>query len=177
VGLGQQAHDGVQKLREAFSPQGRDGHDFLEVVKLGVALHERQKLGLLDSIDFVERQDGTRRVFLQQSHSKLVSMAEALGGVDNQHRQVALRERLANEIHHLLVKAGKRPVDSGRVHEHDLRAGPVHNAQNPIAGGLRYGGDDGNLGPNQPIHQGALAGVRPSHDRNESGFNLIRHGS
>ncbi len=114
---------------------------------------------------------------LQQSHGKLVSMAEALGGVDNQHRQVPLRERLANESHHLFVKAGKRPVDSGRVHEHDLRAGPVHDAQNSIAGGLRYGGNDRDLGSNQPIHQGALAGVRPSHDGHESGFSLIRHGS
>src|SRR5262249_10135872 len=52
-----------------------------------------------------------------------------------------------------------------RVEEDHLAALVGQDADQAVAGGLRFVGDDGHLLLEQEVHQGRLAGVRPAGER------------
>ena len=57
----------------------------------------------------------------------------------------------------------ERPVDPRRIDEHDLAAAlHVLDGEDPVAGGLRLVGDDGDLLADDPVQERGLAGVGPA---------------
>ena len=63
-------------------------------------------------------------------------------------------------------------MQARRIDQHQLRLGPIDHAQNPVAGGLRLGGDDGHLAPHQGIDQGGFADIGPADDGHMPGAKL-----
>src|SRR5690606_29249433 len=74
-------------------------------------------------------------------------------------------------IHHAPVHPVHRLVDTGRVDEHDLTGRHVAHTDNPVPGGLRLVGDDGQLLAGESVEQRRLAGVGPAHERDEPGLH------
>ena len=95
---------GFHQLFQTIPRKRGDGDDFFEGVELGVSVHQGQQVGLSNHVNLVQRQDGWGRVLFDQLHGELVSPAESLRGVDDQHRHVAFLERLADERHHAFVQ-------------------------------------------------------------------------
>ena len=60
-------------------------------------------------------------------------------------------------------------MNSGRIHQDNLRASSMDDAQDAVSCRLRFFGNDGNLGADQRIEQRAFPGVRTADDGDKSG--------
>ena len=59
-------------------------------------------------------------------------------------------------------------MHAGRIDKNDLSFRAGYNSLNAIAGGLRFGSDDGDFLADQAIDQRGFSGVRASNNGNES---------
>jgi hypothetical protein len=73
-------------------------------------------------------------------------------------------------VHHHAAQNVFGLVDAGRVYQDDLRVFAIEDALNTIAGGLRFGGDDGDFLADESVDKGGFARVGAAYDRNEARF-------
>ena len=125
---------------------------------------------LIRSILFRIRKTGAFACFTRSMH-EAVALARRLGHVDDQPEHVDLADRVDRGVDHAHVHAVQRAMDARRIEEHDLRVGIVLHAEDARPRRLRLVGDDGELGPDEPVEQRRLAGVGPADERDEAGFH------
>ncbi len=80
-------------------------------------------------------------------------------------------------LHHVvqpLTEQRPRLVQPGGVDQDQLRVGPVHDPPDGVPSGLRLGGGDHDLLPDQRVREGRLARVRAADKTGEAGLEL-RH--
>ena len=145
----------------------------------GVAAHQ---------VDLVERQDGLLVGGLQALDDGLHVLdglavggpALAIGdgdlglGVDQVDDGVGVLGPAPGGADHGPVEPAARLEDAGRVDQHDLAVALHGHAAHRKAGGLDLLGDDGDLGPDQAVDQGRLAGVGRADHRGEAGAGHSR---
>ena len=95
------------------------------------------------------------------------------GGIEDQRDDIHLAQRLHRRVHHAHVEPVQGPVNPRRIDEHDLPAFKILRRDDPIPGRLRLVGDDRDLGADDAVEEGGLAGVGAADQGGESG---ARHG-
>ncbi len=118
----------------------------------------------MDPIDFVDHQE---QRLLQAAHPLPhpdVLIGEA-HGLDHEQDDIGvLGGGNRDAIHVLIHHAARRLVQPRRIDQHQLRLRPIDHPQDPVPGGLRLGGDDGDLAAHQRVHQRRFADVGPADD-------------
>ena len=82
--------------------------------------------------------------------------------------RLSLIEGLADAVHHSPVEAGAGLVYAGGVDENNLPGRQREDALNSGARGLRLVGHDGDLGPDQRVHERRFAYVGAPQDGDEA---------
>ena len=131
-----------------------------------------QQALLLDAVDLVERQDQRRLAALQLGQDALHVLVDPLGRIDHQHHDVGVARPAPGRLHHGPVETAARGEDAGRVDEHELARALDGDAAQRHARRLHLVADDRDLGPDQRIDQGRLAGVGRTDDRDEAAAGL-----
>ena len=90
--------------------------------------------------------------------------------VDQEQAPVGVLGAAPGRLDHRLLEraAGARREDAGGVDEHQLRVALDGDAEDPPARGLHLGGDDRDLGADQPVEQRRLADVGRAQQRDEA---------
>ena len=102
-------------------------------------------------------------------------LADAALGIDHQRHHVGILGALPGRGDHGALEPPLGDAeDARRVDQHDLRAVAVRqirhgDADHPHAGGLHLGRDDADLGADQRVDQGRLAGIGRADDGDEAG--------
>src|SRR5262252_4298622 len=89
-------------------------------MELAVALDERQQLKPGKLIHFIEDQERCRSRSANPFERLLISRPDVLRGIGEKQEQVAVGERCAHLLHHLLVETRARVLDTGRVEKNNL---------------------------------------------------------
>ena len=147
----------------------RDGHDVGEVTQLrhrdqllGHPL-PRGEVGLGDDGDHRGAQLG------ELGRDEPVARADPLGGRHAEPDYVDLGQVLADDVVEPLPQQGARAVQPRRVDEHELPVLPGDDAAHGVPGGLRLVAGDDDLGADERVGQGRLAGVGTPHEATEAG--------
>ena len=161
----------------------RHRHERGEVALPAVPVDERQQARLGDEIDLVEDEQHRRRDPREGVDDEPVAGPDAVGDVPHQPDQVDLADRLEGHVDHAHVHPVQRPVNARGVHEDGLRRGlprVVAHRHDSVPGGLRLVRDDGQLGADDAVQEGGLAGVGAPDERHEAGAQgrglRFRHG-
>ncbi len=121
---------------------------------------------------------------VQDEDSRLGHVRDQLGGapvlgtdragrIHNMNHQVDSFQGVANAVMQVLDELTRLGFENaGRVDEHDLAVGCVHDPVVGVAGGLRPWRHDRHLGPNQGIEQGRLADVGAPNQHHQPGLDL-----
>ena len=143
-----------------------------KVDRLAGGVGERQQALALHRVDLVEEQHLRMVDVAEPGKQRLRLLVDALAGVDQQRHDIGVARPAPGGIDHGPVEPALRLEDAGRVDKDDLRAagrGPDHgNAAHHRARRLHLVADDGNLGADQPVDQGRLAGVGRADERHEA---------
>ncbi len=145
------------------------GHDGGKFEGLRKRINEREQFWLRQTVDFVQCQNRFPTKPLCFLEQQIVCLGMHLAGIGHQQQHVDSFQRRGHFLHHLPAQRGIRLVQTRRVNEDDLPLRLGHNSLNPVAGGLRLGGDDRDFLPYQTIHEGRLPRVRPSDDGHKPG--------
>ena len=94
---------------------------------------------------------------------------ERLAGVKENREKVDPVECQLDLLHHLATKGRFRAMKARSVDENQLRAGAIHDALNPIAGGLGASRDNGDFAADELIDQRGFAGIGTAEKRDEAG--------
>jgi hypothetical protein len=100
---------------------------------------------------------------------ELVARADPLVRGQAETDDVDLEQRLAHEVVEALPQQRAWFVQPGRVDEDQLAVLPRHDAADRVPGGLRLARRDGDLGADERVGQGRLAGVGPPDQAREPG--------
>ena len=157
----------------AVAGGGGDHVDLLEIGPLVELGDQGQQLLLPDQIDLVEDQDFRLRPVLQPVEQVGDAALEAGAGVDHQSDQIGVLRAAPGGGDHRPVEAALGLENARRVGEQDLGLAVDGDAHQPGAGGLRLGGDDRDLLPDQGVDQGGLAGIGRADDGD--GAEALRH--
>src|SRR5437879_45173 len=117
-------------------------------------------------VDDEERRPAT---FLESVEHEPVAGTRRFRRLDQEENQVYLRNSMERGLDHPLIEPELGLVDAGRVHEHQLGAGQVLDAENPRPGRLRLVRDDGDLAAENAVQECRLSHVRPAYQRDEAG--------
>ncbi len=137
---------------------------------------DRKQLGFRNAVNLVQQQNACsaqigarapRRGGLPAPNSSLASRIRA--------SDVHCIDRSIHFAHHLPAQRGVRPVQPGRIDQNDLRIRAIHDSLNAIACGLRPRRDDRDFFSDQPVHQRGFPRVGTPYDRDEPGFEFLRH--
>ena len=109
----------------------------------------------------------------QSGENTLVAGTDFLIGGQQEGHHVHIGQRFVDHVVQTLAEQRTRTVNTGRVHEHELRVVGGQDAANRLTGGFRARGCDGNLLADQRVDQRGFADVRAAHHGHESG--AIRH--
>jgi hypothetical protein len=95
------------------------------------------------------------------------------GGVDQMHHDVGVLGPAPGGAHHRPVEPAARLEDTWRIHQNDLAFSLDHHAAHREAGCLHLAGDDRDLGADEAVDQGRLAGVGRADHGGESGARFV----
>ena len=96
-------------------------------------------------------------------------------GFHHQQGGVHLLGGFVDGFHHPVPQLALGGVETRGIHEDKLALALGQDADDPVPGGLGLGGHDGNLFPNEGIHNGGLAHVGPSQKRYGTAFFNFGH--
>jgi hypothetical protein len=167
--FGQGVDDFGDQRRDPVARERRDRHDRAKRRRSCVVIDQRQQLRLPDQVDLVERQHRWRLTPRQQIQDEPIAGARTARDIDDQHDDVDLTERIERRIDHPAIHPVHRLVNPRRVDEHELRLRQVLDADDPMSGGLRLVGDDGEFLPDEVVEQRGLTRVGPPDQRDEPG--------
>ena len=166
-GFRQAAGNGLQDALQVEFLLGRDGDDLRLRELLLPPLHQLDDLLLGGDVDLVDDHDD--RAFhpaeLLDVGLVLVALLHRVGDVQD---DVRVADGGVHEVQHALLEPVVGLQDAGRVGIDDLVVLPVDDAHDAVARGLRLGGHDGQLLPDERVHQGGLPDVRVADDVDES---------
>src|SRR5260370_22466235 len=77
--------------------------------------------------------------------------------------------------HHLAAEGGVRPVEAGRIDQHDLRIRTIHDPLNPVARGLGPRSYDGDFLAYEVIYERGFPGIWPADDGHKPGLEFLSH--
>jgi hypothetical protein len=98
-------------------------------------------------------------------------LVPATRSVDYNPDDIDFAQRFDCGIHHAHVHPVQRAMDAGRIDEDGLPFGIVLDPHDAVARRLGFIGDDCELLADDAVQEGRFAGVRPSDERDESGFH------
>ena len=122
-------------------------------------------------IDLVEEQKDRRFDLGELVEDELLAAAKWHGSIDDVVDHIAVVNGRGRRFLHVLVETVLRLVDTWRIDKDHLRIRRCENAGDAGAGGLRLGGNDGDLAFKDLIEQGALTSVWPADQRDKTGFH------
>ena len=142
-----------------------------------VPLHERQQqLPRFHQVDLGQHPDDAGAHRVQQVEEELLAAAPRHGRIHEVEDEVHLLERRANLLHHLRVEAVEGAVDPGKIEEDRLTVLSGEQADDPVAGRLGLGRDDGDFLADEGVQQRALSGIGPAHQGDQAGPVLLLSG-
>jgi hypothetical protein len=104
-----------------------------------------------------------------------VAGAVVNGGLGDEAEDVYAFEGMLEFVHHHAAEDVFRLMDAGRVYQDDLSVFAIQDALDAVAGGLGFGGDDGDFLADEGIDERGFARVGAAYDCDETGFE--GHGS
>ncbi len=143
--FGQALEPGVDEVEAAFAGERADGKNFGELEFLAVALDHREKQGLGDAVDFIQKQVDWAVKALEPIEGEFIAAAEVGGGVGDEAEDVNAFEGVLEFVHHHAAEDVFWFVDAGRVYQDDLGVVAIEDALNPVARSLGFRGDDGDF--------------------------------
>ncbi len=97
-------------------------------------------------------------------------MVQPLDHIGHIEDDVGILERTLHEFHHRLLQAVVRLENARRIGIDDLEIVAVDDAQNPVARGLRLGGDDRKPFAHERVHERGFSHVGIADDVDETRF-------
>jgi|GEM_PF-6470913 len=126
---------------------------------MGIVFHDGQQSGFGHEVDFVDdQQDGSLRS-VEDVQDECVDFVTGAGGLDDKTDEVHFFEGGHRGLNQHAVEGIPCMVNARRVDEHRLTVRTGEDGGDAVAGGLRFGGGDGNLFLNQLVHQSRFAHV------------------
>ena len=159
----------VQQVVHAVAGQRRDHEDIAEAVRPEEPVGARQQPFAGEEVDLVERQHRLPAARLEAGDDFVLAGARPARGIDQQYGDVGVTGSAPGAAHHCPLEPAARLEDAGRVHEDDLGGAVDADAEHARARGLRLGRDNGNLGADQAVEQGGLAGIGRAQQGDETG--------
>src|SRR6185437_2250503 len=93
----------------------------------------------------------------------------ALAGVDEVGDDIRVFERAECSLAHGALQGVLRIQESRRVEEDDLEIVAGEDAEDAVAGGLRFGTNDAEFLADEPVEKGGFAGVRLAAEGEDAG--------
>ena len=141
-----------------------DGDDGVKGTGLRICGNNFQKDVLLHRIDLVDGEDGrypARHHLLDQC---LLLLTYRRNRLYNKHSQIHIGDGILNGVDHVVAQLGAGLVETGGIHKDELGIVLGQDAADPVAGGLGFIGNNGDLLANQMICKCGLAHIGPSGD-------------
>ena len=166
--------EGVAQFAHAVAGQGGDHEGFGDegaaagVAEGGESGSQLQQSAAVDEVDLVQHDRHRPPQRRRSVDDELRPVVDAAPRIDHQRHRVGAPRALPGGAHHRAVEAAARREHPRGVHEHDLRRAADGDAEHPVAGGLRFRGDDGNLGSDQAVEERGLAGVGRAEEGDET---------
>ena len=110
-------------------------------------------------VRFVDDGNGRAAALAQSIHQNHFRLVQGTIGLKQHHGNVHIRDRVAGCLVHPLAQLIVRLVDARSVQQDILERTAGHNAGNAGPGGLRLGGNDRHLLPDQTVRQTGLAHI------------------
>jgi len=105
----------------------------------------------------------------------LVFRADGAGRVDDVNDNIDAFDGVADFVVEILDEPVRLRLEQARrVDEDDLARRPVDDAVIGVAGGLRFGRDDGDLGADERVQQRGFANVCTTDEDSKTGFQIRR---
>ncbi len=142
-------------------------------------LHELFQCSLIAQVDLID--DQQHRTLHARNTSEeigiLIGLFHHVGHVD---QHIGITECRLRELSHFLLELVIGTKHPGRIRIDDLHLGRIDDTHDPVPGGLRLGGDDGDALAYEQIHQRTLAYIGVPDDIDKSGtmgcaFCLLIH--
>ena len=124
-------------------------------------------------VEFVQAENPGLDDVVDEAVDHVVFGSNGARGIDDVDDDIDSFERVTDFVVKVLDQlAGLGLEDAGRVHKNDLPFGAVDDAVDGFAGGLRFGGDDGDLGAHQRVEQRGLADIGAADQHGEAAFEV-----
>ena len=175
---GKHRRQGHEHVADTVALQRAHHESALEVQRRVQLCGQRQQLFACHQVDLVEYQEVRGFASLQALDDGACLLADAALGIDHQRHHVGILGTLPGRGDHGALEPPLGDAeDARRVDQHDLRAAGIGkighgNADHPHAGGLHLGRYDRDLGADQGVDQGRLAGIGRADDGDEARAGL-----
>ena len=136
--------------------------DAVKVIGRAVDSHDLKELGLVHGVYFIDNEHCRCAGLAQTLDKRLLLRADRPDGLDKKEHAVNIRNALTDDVHHIVAKPCARLVKARSVHEHKLSFAALYNGGDPVSGGLRLIGNDGDLLADKGIGKGGFTDVRPA---------------
>ena len=148
------------QLLQTVLAVGRDGNDGIKAVPhFVISSNDGQQLGGLHGVDLVDAENGGNALFLHTLDQSQFGSAHMGNGLHQQQCAVHITQTGGDNLHHVLTQRRLGLVQTRSIHQDILGVVTVHNAVDPVAGGLCLVGHDGDLLAHQCVGQAGLAHV------------------
>ena len=164
----------LHQIVQTAAAVGGDRDDSVKTVpRLIVGGDHRQQLRRLYGVDLVDAEDTGNLFLFDPLNQRLFRGAHMGDGFHQQQRAVHVCQTGGDDLHHVIAQSGFGLVQARRIQQDELGIAPVYDAVDPIPGGLRLVGNDGDLFAHQCVGQAGFAHIGPAADGNHGGFRNV----
>ena len=168
IAVGKILKDTLDQFVRVLTPQGRDRNDFREIIFLAVGIDAGKKLLLLYGIHLVDHKDHGGFRLLKLLDDVPLTCADKGRGLHEPADHVHFIQRPLRHVHHIVTELILCLVNAGRIEEDDLPLLRRQDRLNAVSGGLRLIRSDGDLLPDQMVHQRGFPHVRATDQSDKS---------
>ena len=128
-----------------------NGNNRVKGRRFGVDIHDLQKLILFHGINLIDNQNAGAAAGLNLLDQAFFLGPDGGDGLYHQQGKIHIRDGFPGHIHHEISQLGSGPVEARRIHKDKLGFPTGENAADPVSGGLRLIGNNGDLLPHQVV--------------------------
>ena len=166
-------HDAVHQFIQIFAGFGRERHDFGKGIDFAVLHDFLQHCVFFDEVDFRKGQNDRHFPILQEGKDVTVSCPQRIVAGAEEYDEVHFIQSIDGALSDGFAQFVLGLVHARGIKEDHLGIVSVPDAGDFISCSLGMGGNDGNLLPQQRIHESGLPHIRPSHEGHKAGMEFV----